>query len=139
MYTVSPEDHYLAGVISKFSDYIQTSSKTPLKLLTSAPKQSIKKESYDLKGAKLELTVTPGGAQVRGSTPPGGSSGPGCSPAAGWVNLVLLGAPAPSYVAPTRLASSLMKGLLTSLLLQNTLKISLACTISNWNFSRMLK
>merc|ERR1712012_1418672 len=98
MYTVSPEDHYLAGVISKFSDYIQTSSKTPLKLLTSAPKQSIKKESYDLKGAKLELTVTPGGAQVRGSTPPGGSSGPGCSPAAGWLNLVLLGAPAPSYV-----------------------------------------
>ena len=98
MYSVTPNDHYLADVITKFSDYIQTSSKTPLKLKTSEPKQSIKKECYDLKGAKLELTVTPGGAPIRGSTPPGSASGPGCNPAAEWVNLVLLGAPPPSYV-----------------------------------------
>merc|ERR1719420_1139889 len=73
VYSVTPSDHHLATVIKKFSDYIQTSSKTPLELLTSQPKDFTKKESYDLKGAKLELVVTPGGVQVRGSTPPGGS------------------------------------------------------------------
>jgi len=93
MYDVSPKDHYLAGVITKFSEYIQTSSKTPLKLMTSQPKDCIKKESYELKGAKLELHVTPGGSPL-----PGSYLGPGCNPASGWVNLVLLGAPPPSYI-----------------------------------------
>merc|ERR1712107_541473 len=93
MYDVSPKDHYLAGVITKFSEYIQTSSKTPLKMMTSQPKDCIKKESYELKGAKLELHVTPGGSPL-----PGSYLGPGCNPASGWVNLVLLGAPPPSYI-----------------------------------------
>merc|ERR1712232_1247122 len=53
LYSVSPASHHLASVIKKFSDYIQTSSKTPLELLTSQPQDYIKKESYDLKGAKL--------------------------------------------------------------------------------------
>merc|ERR1711884_232818 len=60
VYSVTPSDHHLATVIQKFSDYIQTSSKTPLELLSSPPKDCIQKESYDLKGAKLELVVTPG-------------------------------------------------------------------------------
>merc|ERR1712079_10446 len=100
LYNVSPKDHYLDGVITKFSDYIQTSSKTPLKMMTSQPKDCIKKESYELKGAKLELHVTPGGSPLSGSSK-GSSpapSGPGSNPASGWVNLVLLGAPPPSYI-----------------------------------------
>jgi len=98
MYNVSPKDHYLAGVITKFSEYIQTSSKTPLKLMTSQPKDCIKKESYELKGAKLELNVTSGGSPFPGSFQGSSSSGPGCNPASGWVNLVLIGAPPPSYI-----------------------------------------
>jgi len=96
MYTVTPSDHYLAGVITKFSEYIQTSSKTPLQLLTSPVKDCLKKESYDLKGAKLELNVT---GSVAPSKPASkSSSGPGSNPASGWVNLVLLGSPPPAYV-----------------------------------------
>ena len=96
LYTVTPKDHYLAGVITKFSDYIQTSSKTPLKIL-SQPTTCIKKESYELKGAKLELQVTPGGSPVPGAASVS-SAGPGCNPASGWVNLVLLGPAPPAYI-----------------------------------------
>ena len=74
-YTVTPKDHNLAKIITKFSYYIQTSSKTPSE---TSPKSSLKKESYDLKGAKLDLVVTQG-------FPPGYSSGspapPGSAPA----------------------------------------------------------
>jgi len=94
-YTVIPEDHNLAKIITKFSDYIQTSSKTPVRPLTTPPKSSLKKESYDLKGAKLDLVVTQG-------FPPGYSSGspapPGSSPASPWVNLCLLGSPPSPYI-----------------------------------------
>merc|ERR1719318_2227777 len=94
-YTVTPEDHNLAKIITKFSDYIQTSSKTPVRPLKTPPKSSLKKESYDLKGAKLDLVVTQG-------FPPGYSSGspapPGSAPASPWVNLSLLGSPPSSYI-----------------------------------------
>ena len=82
-YTVTPKDHNLAKIITKFSYYIQTSSKTPSE---TSPKSSLKKESYDLKGAKLDLVVTQG-------FPPGYSSGspaPGSAPASPWANLCLL-------------------------------------------------
>jgi isoleucyl-tRNA synthetase len=95
LYTVSPASHHLASVIKKFSDYIQTSSKTPLQLLTSQPKDFIKKESYDLKGAKLELVVSPGDSAAPA---PGSSSGPDSAPASDWINLVLLGSAPSSYV-----------------------------------------
>jgi len=104
MYTVTPADHHLAKVITKFSEYIQTSSKTPLKLLTSQPGNCIRRESYDLKGAKLELVVTPGDSM---SGKPAASSGPGSNPVSGWVNLVLLGSPPPSYLG-SNLAGVLM-------------------------------
>ena len=104
MYTVTPADHHLAKVITKFSEYIQTSSKTPLKLLTSQPGNCIRRESYDLKGAKLELVVTPGDSM---SGKPAASSGPGSNPVTGWVNLVLLGSPPPSYLG-SNLAGVLM-------------------------------
>merc|ERR1719410_1142343 len=68
LYSVSPADHHLAAVITKFSEYIQNSSKTPLKLLTSQPTDCIRRESYDLKGAKLELVVTPGDSLTGRST-----------------------------------------------------------------------
>ena len=38
-YTVTPKDHNLAKIITKFSDYIQTSSKTPVRPLPSLPKK----------------------------------------------------------------------------------------------------
>merc|ERR1711972_1283663 len=92
----TPDQEMLAEVITKFSEYIQTSSKTPLQLLTSPVKDCLKKESYDLKGAKLELNVT---GSVAPSKPASkSSSGPGSNPASGWVNLVLLGSPPPAYV-----------------------------------------
>ena len=59
-YTVTPQDHNLAKIITKFSDYIQTSSKTPVRPLKTDPKTSLKRESYDLKGAKLEFVVMHG-------------------------------------------------------------------------------
>jgi len=101
-YSVTPKDHYLAGVITKFSEYIQTSSKTPLESLSSQPSNVLKTESYDLKGAKLELHVVPGdtftpSSSSKKSSPPR-SAGPGSNPVSGWVNLVLLGSPPPSYV-----------------------------------------
>jgi len=103
VYSVTPSDHHLATVIKKFSDYIQTSSKTPLELLTSPPKDCIKKESYDLKGAKLELVVTPG------DKTPVSPSGPGSNPVTGWLNMVLLGSP-PSYHVGSNLAGILLPG-----------------------------
>jgi len=94
-YTVTPKDHSLASIITKYSEYIQTSSKTPVRLLTTPPKSSLKNELYDLKGAKLELVVAPG-------FPAGYSSGSpsptGASPASPWVNLCLLGSPPSSYI-----------------------------------------
>ena len=105
LYSVSPADHHLAAVITKFSEYIQNSSKTPLKLLTSQPTDCIRRESYDLKGAKLELVVTPGDSLTGRSTT--SSSGPGSDPVTGWVNLVLLGCP-PSHYVGSNLAGLLM-------------------------------
>jgi len=94
-YTVTPSDHSLANIITKFSDYIQTSSKTPIRSLTTLPKSSLKKESYDLKGAKLDLVVTPG-------FPPGYTSGSpsptGSTPVSPWLNLCLLGSPPSAYI-----------------------------------------
>merc|ERR1719290_697942 len=94
-YTVTPQDHNLAKIITKFSDYIQTSSKTPVRPLKTDPKTSLKRESYDLKGAKLEFVVVHG-------FPPGYSSGSpapsGAVPSSPWVNLCLLGSPPPSYI-----------------------------------------
>ena len=103
-FTVSPKDHYLANVITKFSDYIQTSSKTPLQLKTSQSSKVLKSENYDLKGAKLELSVVPGdnfspsSSTSSSKSSSQSSSGPGANPASSWVNLVLLGSPPASYV-----------------------------------------
>jgi len=94
-YTVTPQDHNLAKIITKFSDYIQTSSKTPVRPLKTDPKTSLKRESYDLKGAKLELVVVHG-------FPPGYSSGSpapsGAVPSSPWVNLCLLGSSPAPYI-----------------------------------------
>jgi len=110
-YTVTPQDHNLAKIITKFSDYIQSSSKTPVRSLKTEPKTSLKKESYDLKGAKLELVVVHG-------FPPGytaGSPAPsGAVPSSPWLNMCLLGSPPPSYIG-SRLGGLLLpsSGLLT--------------------------
>lgn len=60
-YTVSPEAHTLSRIIQEHLDYIQTSSKTPLRPLPSpVPSSSLSREEYELKGAKLTLTVAKG-------------------------------------------------------------------------------
>merc|ERR1719481_2480556 len=110
-YTVTPQDHNLAKIITKFSDYILSSSKTPVRSLKTEPKTSLKKESYDLKGAKLELVVVHG-------FPPGytaGSPAPsGAVPSSPWLNMCLLGSPPPSYIG-SRLGGLLLppSGLIT--------------------------
>ena len=88
-FTVSPADHSLARVISEYTDYIQSSSKTPLRPLPSpSPSCSLSKEQYDLKGAQLELVVVkgfPAGYSAAGSSP-----GPqGAVPPVPWCNVVL--------------------------------------------------
>jgi len=93
-YTISPSDHNLAKIIAKFKEYIQTSSRTPIEPFKTTSKTIIKKETYELKGAKMELTV------VKGFPPgyTGGSPSPsGSVPVSPWVNLCFLGNP-PSYV-----------------------------------------
>jgi hypothetical protein len=57
-YTITPNDHNLAKIITKFSDYIQSTSKTPVRPLKAPSKSPLKNESYDLNLAKLELVVT---------------------------------------------------------------------------------
>ena len=92
-YTVTPKDHHLAAVITKFSEYIQSSSKTPVVPFASCSRPQLKQESYDLKGAKLELVVTHGFPAGFSAGSPGGGV---AVPAAPWCNLILLGAaPAP--------------------------------------------
>jgi len=90
-YSITPKDHKLTKIVNKFSDYIETSSKTPIRSSESSAAE-INREAYELKGAKLELVVRKG-------FPPGystGSPGPaGAVPLVPWVNLCLLGSPPP--------------------------------------------
>lgn len=90
-YSITPKDHKLTKIVSKFSDYIETSSRTPIRSSESSAAE-INREAYELKGAKLELVVRKG-------FPPGystGSPGPaGVVPLVPWVNLCLLGSPSP--------------------------------------------
>merc|ERR1719334_2156149 len=60
-FTISPPDHNLNKIVSEYLDYIQSSSKTPLRPLKSpGPFSTLGKEEYELKGAKLTLTVAKG-------------------------------------------------------------------------------
>merc|ERR1719356_960998 len=91
-YTVSPAEHNLSRIVKEHLDYIQTSSKTPLRPLPSpAPSSSLSREEYELKGAKLTLTVSRG-------FPSDYSDGSSESvPSLPWCNLLLCGSlqPAP--------------------------------------------
>merc|ERR1719288_451356 len=91
LYTVTPEDHSLNRIIKEHLDYIQTSSKTPLRPLPSpAPSSSLSREEYELKGAKLTLTVTRG-------FPSDYSDGSSESvPSLPWCNLLLCGSLQPA-------------------------------------------
>ena len=94
-FTVTPKEHSLAKIITKFSDYIQTSSKTPVRPQVSAPMTYLKKESYDLKGANLELVVTQGLPLEYSSGAPVSS---GTAPFPPWVNLCLIGTGPSAYI-----------------------------------------
>merc|ERR1712018_615543 len=91
LYTVTPEDHSLNRIISEHLEYIQTSSKTPLRPLPSpAPSSSLAREEYELKGAKLTLTVSRG-------FPADYSDGSSESlPSVPWCNLLLCGSLQPA-------------------------------------------
>jgi len=92
LYTVTPEDHSLNRIIKEHLDYIQTSSKTPLRPLPSpAPSSSLSREEYELKGAKLTLTVT------RGFPSDYSDGSSESAPSLPWCNLLLCGSlqPAP--------------------------------------------
>merc|ERR550525_2126080 len=90
-YTVSPAEHSLSRIVVEHLDYIQTSSKTPLRLLPSpAPSSCLSREEYELKGAKLTLTVSKG-------FPADYSDGSSESlPSLPWCNLLLCGSLQPA-------------------------------------------
>lgn len=90
-YTVAPADHSLNRIISEHLEYIQTSSKTPLRPLPSpVPSSSLAREEYDLKGAKFTLTVSRG-------FPADYSDGSSESlPSVPWCNLLLCGSLQPA-------------------------------------------
>jgi len=90
-YTVSPAEHSLNRIINEHLDYIQTSSKTPLRPLPSpAPSSSLSREEYELKGAKLTLNVSRG-------FPTDYSDGSSESlPSLPWCNLLLCGSLQPA-------------------------------------------
>jgi len=95
-YTIKPQDHMLAQVVAEYHDYIETSTNTPLRQ-GSAKGKVLKKEQYDLKGAKMELVIVGGFP----SDYSGGSSSNGCPPVP-WVNVQLVGARTASYVKSDR-------------------------------------
>ena len=59
-YTISPTDHSLNKIIVKHLEYVQTSSRTPLRLNSGSLTMITKTEVFEVKGAKLELAITPG-------------------------------------------------------------------------------
>ena len=103
LYTVAPEDHSLNRIIKEHLDYIQTSSKTPLRPLPSpAPSSSLSREEYELKGAKLTLTVT------RGFPSDYSDGSSECAPSLPWCNLLLCGSLQPAPHCGTGRAGALL-------------------------------
>ena len=101
-YSVSPADHTLAGIITNHLDYIQTSSKTPLRQKTSGGLNISKTETFEVKGAKLELNIVPGfPAGYSGGEAAGGGGGT-ASPALPWVNVELLGCTPAKYIGSSK-------------------------------------
>jgi len=95
-YNISPKDHMLAQVVSEYHDYIETSTNTPIRE-GSAKGKVLKKEQYELKGAKMELAIVSGFP----SDYSGGGSSNGCPPVP-WVNVQLVGVRTASYVKSDR-------------------------------------
>jgi len=92
-YSVVPGDHSLTTIIVKHLEYIQTSSKTPLVLRSQSVTNITKTENFEVKGAKLELNISPGFPQgYAGANTTSSSSGDGpCGqPAMDWVNVELV-------------------------------------------------
>merc|ERR1712012_1016170 len=103
LYTVTPEDHSLNRIIKEHLDYIQTSSKTPFRPLPSpAPSSSLSREEYELKGAKLTLTVT------RGFPSDYSDGSSECAPSLPWCNLLLCGSLQPAPHCGTGRAGALL-------------------------------
>ena len=96
-YAVSPAGHSLNTIITKYLNYIQTSSKTPLRPKKGNLTGISKSETFDVKDAKIELCITPGfpGDYSNGDSPSG-------SPAVPWVNVELVGCTPAGYIASSK-------------------------------------
>jgi len=101
-FTISPANHNLSKIVSEYLDYIQSSSKTPLRPLPSSPPSSyLNKEEYELKGAKLTLTVSKGfPADYSGGV--NGSLDGDMVPAVPWCNVHLLNCQPASYISSSQ-------------------------------------
>ena len=95
-YTISPSDHNLNKILVKHLDYIQTSSKTPLRQKSGSLTKVSKTEVFEVKGAKLELAITPG--HPAGFSEGSASSSAGGAPAQSWVNVELVGCAPAKYM-----------------------------------------
>jgi len=101
-FTISPANHNLSKIVGEYLDYIQSSSKTPLRPLPSSPPSSyLNKEEYELKGAKLTLTVSKGfPADYSGGV--NGSLDGDMVPAVPWCNVHLLNCQPASYISSSQ-------------------------------------
>lgn len=101
-FTISPANHNLSKIVGEYLDYIQSSSKTPLRpLLSSPPSSYLNKEEYELKGAKLTLTVSKGfPADYSGGV--NGSLDGDMVPAVPWCNVHLLNCQPASYISSSQ-------------------------------------
>jgi len=98
-YSVKPADHDLAHIVSEYHDYLQTATKTPIRGLPHKPTDKvIKKEVYDVKGAKLELVIVSGLPSDYSGTGNGTVTGNGIVPVVPWANLQLVGCKPAKYV-----------------------------------------
>ena len=60
-YNIEPSNHDLVRIVREFSDPIETTTKNPIRLDPSCKsRKAILAESYDLKGAKLDLVIVDG-------------------------------------------------------------------------------
>lgn len=60
-YNIAPADHDLVRIVREFSESIETTTKNPIRLDPNcSSRKTLLAESYDLKGAKLDLVIVEG-------------------------------------------------------------------------------
>jgi hypothetical protein len=60
-YNITPADHDLVRIVAEFREPIESTTKNPVRLDPNCKsRRALQAESYDLKGAKLELVIVDG-------------------------------------------------------------------------------